>query len=71
MSLLIWFVLAYSSYEAREKRENCKNENILPSVGLEPTTSRLLDRHANQLDHRTVLNVGIIQYLNLFTIEHC
>ena len=68
MSRLISFILAYASCEAGEKRE-LQNEKFLPIVGLEPTTSCLLDWHSgNRLRHGTVLNIDILGKLYTHTL---
>ena len=54
MLRLISFVIALSSYEARKESEIYKmKKKILPTVGLEPNASRLLDWRSNQLRNET------------------
>ena len=61
MSHLISFVIALSTceaYDARRKRDFQKNI-FLPTVGLEATTSRLLDWRSNKLHQETTSIVEI------------
>ena len=54
------FVIALSSCEAREESvtQELQNENVLPTMGLELTTSRLQDWRSFQISHGTILIVN-------------
>ena len=46
-----------------------QNETFLPKVGLEPTTSCLLDLSSNQLRHETTWN-NMIANIYRYTLHH-
>ena len=60
MLRVIFFVISVSSCEAREESDNYNMKKGLPSVGLEPIISCLLDWRSNQLHHGTAVIVNIL-----------
>ena len=57
MPRLISLVLADSSRKACEEDEKLQNKTILAPVGLDPTSSRLLDWRSNQMRFGTAVIV--------------
>ena len=46
----------------QRKRELQNDEKLLPTVGLEPNTSRFKDWRSNQLDHGIAMIVSMYMY---------